>query len=337
MDFRTELTPEKLPVLIGPDARIVTLGSCFAEVLGRQLTDNKVEVLNNPFGTLFNPVSVDKLLRAAIQQTEPDPELYVERDGLWFHYDFHSSFWGHTREELQRRLAVCLTQTGEALQNADWFVLTLGTAFVYRHQETGKVVANCHKMPGFLFEKYLYAYEHVQSTLTGLVKFLKRTNPNLQILLTVSPVRHTKDSLPMNQVSKSILRAVSHELTVWHEPVHYFPAYEIMMDDLRDYRFYEADLIHPNAVAERYIFEKFADCAFDAELRRFITDWQQLKKALAHRPFHERTDSHRRFLENLLKQLDAFAHRADISQERHEVERRLRSFQTIDPGANQAA
>ncbi|GAB3934668.1 GSCFA domain-containing protein [Larkinella terrae] len=337
MDFRTELSPEKLPALIRPDSRIVTIGSCFAEVLGRQLIDNKVDVLSNPFGTLFNPVSIAKLLQAAVEGTDPDPDLYVERDGLWFHYDFHSSLWDRSRDELHLRLTESLRQTGAALRNADWLVLTLGTVMVYRHLETGKVVANCQKMPGFLFEKYLYTCEHTQVVLTDLVKKLKRSNPKLQILLTVSPVRHTRDSLPLNQVSKSILRTVSHELTAWHEQVHYFPAYELMMDDLRDYRFYEADLIHPNAVAETYIFEKFAESAFDDELRTFLTEWQNLRKALAHRPFHEGTESYRRFLENLLKQLDAVSKKVDVSPEKMEVERRLRTFKTIDPGANQAA
>ena len=337
MDFRTELAPEKLPALIRPDARVVTIGSCFADVLGRQLTDNKVAVRSNPFGTLFNPVSIAKLLLASLQSAGPDPDLYVERDGLWFHYDFHSSFWGRSRDELHARLTDLLTQTGDALRNANWLVLTLGTATVYRHLETGKVVANCQKMPGFLFEKYLYAYEHVQQTLTDLVKKLKRVNPGLQILLTVSPVRHTKDTLPLNQASKSILRAVSHELTVWNDQVHYFPAYEIMMDDLRDYRFYEADLIHPNAVAETYIFEKFAECAFDDELRSFMTEWQSLRKSMAHRPFHEGTESHRRFLEKLLQQLDAVSKKTDVTREKQEIESRLRAFKTIDPGANQAA
>ncbi|MFC5411619.1 GSCFA domain-containing protein [Larkinella bovis] len=337
MDFRTELTPENLPVLIRSNDRIVTIGSCFADVLGRQLTDNKLDVLTNPFGTVFNPVSVAKLVQLALEAAEPDPDLFVERDGLWFHYDFHSSFWGRSREELHHRLSDQLKQTGQGLKTANWLVLTLGTAVVYRHLETGNVVANCQKMPGFLFEKYLYAYEHVQGTLAGLVKTLKRANPALQILLTVSPVRHTKDSLPLNQASKSMLRTACHELTVWNESVHYFPAYEIMMDDLRDYRFYEADLIHPNAIAETYIFEKFAGSAFDDELRRLITDWQQLRKALAHRPSHEGTESHRRFLENLLKQLEVFSGTIDVTNEKNEVERRLRSFQTIDTSANQAA
>ncbi|RRB00803.1 GSCFA domain-containing protein [Larkinella rosea] len=337
MDFRTELSPEKLPALIRPDARIVTIGSCFAEVLGRQLIDNKVKVLSNPFGTLFNPVSIAKLLLAAVEGSEPDPALYVERDGLWFHYDFHSSLWGRSRDELHQRLTDSLTQTGSAMRKADWLILTLGTAMVYRHLETGKVVANCQKMPGFLFEKYLYTYEHTQAVLTELVKKLKRVNPKVQMLLTVSPVRHTKDSLSLNQVSKAVLRAISHDLTIWHDQVHYFPAYEIMVDDLRDYRFYEADLIHPNAVAETYIFEKFAECAFDAELRTFITEWQQIRKALSHRPFHEGSESHRRFLENLLKQLEAVSAKADVAPEKMDVERRLRAFKTIDPGANQAA
>jgi hypothetical protein len=323
MNFRTELSPEKLPIQIRPTSRIVTVGSCFADVMGRQLADNKVDVLSNPFGTLFNPVSMAKLLLAALNGQAPDPDLYLERDGLWFHYDFHSSLWATSREALEAQLTERLQQTGDALRGADWLILTLGTAMVYRHSELDKVVANCHKMPGFLFEKYLYSYEHVQHALTEAVKKIKRANPALQILLTVSPVRHTKDSLPLNQVSKSVLRAVSHELTIWHDGVHYFPAYELMMDDLRDYRFYEADLIHPNAVAEEYIFQKFAESAFDNELRAFIPEWQTIRKALAHRPFHEGTEQHRRFLESLLKRLEAVSDKVDTTLERADVQRRL--------------
>ncbi|WP_128544648.1 GSCFA domain-containing protein [Larkinella soli] len=342
MHFRTELTPEKLPALIQTDSRIVSVGSCFAEGMGRRLSENKVEVLNNPFGTLFNPISISKLLltvaeAASGRPAEPDPDLFLERDGLWFHYDFHSSLWGRSRQELHERLQERLLDTGQALQKADWLLLTLGTAMVYRHIETGKVVANCHKMPGFLFEKYLYTYEHIQDTMTGLVRKLKRFNPNLRILLTVSPVRHTKDSLPLNQVSKSLLRTVSHELTVWQDHVHYFPAYEIMMDDLRDYRFYDADLIHPNAVAEDYIFQKFAESAFDNELRGFIPEWQNIRRAMAHRPLHEGSVSHRRFLEDLLKRLETVSAKVDVAQERMEIQRQLTALNAADPDASQAA
>jgi hypothetical protein len=169
------------------------------------------------------------------------------------------------------------------------------------------------------------------------MKQLKRANPALKVILTVSPVRHTKDTLPMNQVSKSLLRVATHELALWNTDVHYFPAYEMMVDDLRDYRFYEADLIHPNAVAEAYIFQKFAESAFDDELRTFLTEWQGIRKALAHRPFHERSESHQRFLENLLKKLENVATKIDVSAEKADVQRRLQAFRTVDPGANQAA
>jgi len=337
MQFRTEFNPDKLPVSIQLHSRIVTIGSCFAEVMGRQLADNKLNVLNNPFGTLFNPVSIAKLLSAALDGRGPDADLFVERDGLWFHYDFHSSFWATSREQLEQQLLDQLAQTGEALRQANWLILTLGTSMVYRHLETDKVVANCHKMRGDGFEKYLYTYEHTHHILTEVVHKLKRVNPGLQVLLTVSPVRHTRDSLPLNQVSKSTLRVISHELTVWHDDVYYFPAYELMMDDLRDYRFYEADLIHPNAMAEEYIFQKFADSVFDAELRTFIANWQTIRKALEHRPFHEQSESHRRFLENLLNRLDGVAHQVDVEAERASVQRRLRTYPDSENDANQAA
>lgn len=330
MDFRTELNPEKLPVSLRLTSSIVTIGSCFAETMGRQLSDLKLDVLANPFGTIFNPVSGSKLLLAAIDDREPDSELFVERDGVWFHHDVHSSLWARSRPELERRLRDVLRQTGTALKRADWLFLTLGTAVVYRHLETGKVVANCHKLPAKQFEKYVYTYEHLLDILNPLLRKLRRFNPALQVLLTVSPVRHTKDTLPVNGVSKALLRSVCHELTTWHDGVHYFPAYEIVMDDLRDYRFYEADLIHPNEQAKEYIFEKFVQCAFDAELRTFKTEWEGVRKSLAHRPFHSATESHRQFLEALLKQLDRLSTTVNVGPERAEVLQRLFDLTTVE-------
>jgi len=334
MEFRTELQPDQFPVSLRLTDRVVTIGSCFAEVMGQALADHKIHTLNNPFGTLFNPVSMVKLLLSALNEAEPDPDLFLERDGLWFHYDFHSSFAAPTREGLETQLRQCLTTTGEALRSADWLLLTLGTAVVYRHRQTDKVVSNCHKMPGQLFEKYLYAYEHLHESLTLLMRKLRRINSSLQVVLTVSPVRHTKDTLPVNGASKALLRAVCHELSVWHEPVHYFPAYEILLDDLRDYRFYEADLVHPNTQARQYLFEKFAESAFDAELRAFVAEWQGIRRGLAHRPFHAGTPSHRRFLEKLLGQLDALAGRVDVANERAAVQQQLEIRSGIEARAN---
>src|SRR5919202_1774084 len=170
---------------------------------------------------------------------------------------------------------------------------------VIRHIKTGKVVANCHKMPGLLFEKYLYHTEHLQDDMNRLLKTLHKVNAKLKVIVTVSPVRHTRDTLPLNQVSKSTLRVIAHELTVWNNWVHYFPAYELMVDDLRDYRFSEADLIHPNGQAHDYIFGKFAESAFDTELRGFVNQWAQISKSLQHRPLYGDTSpAHRQFLTN---------------------------------------
>ncbi|GAB3896106.1 GSCFA domain-containing protein [Spirosoma agri] len=323
MQFHTEISPEPLPHRIGLKSRIVTIGSCFAEVMGRRLTDHKLAVLDNPFGTVFNPTSIAKLLTAALYGGAPDETLYVERNGVWFHYDFHSSLWANSRNELHDKLTERLAQTGDAIRQADFLFLTLGSAIVYRHIETGKVVANCHKMPGQLFEKYLYQIDHLRDDLTRSLKTLRRINPQLKILLTVSPVRHIRDTLPLNQVSKSLLRALAHELTVWNDWVSYFPAYELMVDDLRDYRFYEADLIHPNAQAHDYIFAKLAESAFDTDLQDFIKEWAQVRKSLFHRPLYGDSPAHHQFLRKLFAQLQGLSERVDVSAELAEVHRRL--------------
>ena len=211
MQFHTEFSPEPLPHRIGPDSRIVTIGSCFADVMGHRLADCKLPVLNNPFGTIFNPVSIANALTMALNGTMPDENRYVERDSIWFHYDFHSSLYAHSQDELRDKLITRLAQTGDAIRQADFLFLTLGSAVVYRHIETGKVVANCHKMPGSLFEKYLYQLDHLQDEMKRLLKILHKANPKLKVLLTVSPVRHMRDTLPLNGVSKSMLRAITHE------------------------------------------------------------------------------------------------------------------------------
>ena len=331
MQFHTELSPESLPYSIGLKSRIVTIGSCFADVMGRRLADHKLAVLNNPFGTIFNPVSIAKLLTMALRGTAPDEDQYLERDGVWFHYDFHSSLWSTSRDGLRNLLIDRLSKTADAIRASDFLLLTLGTAVVYRHIETGQVVANCHKMPGSLFEKYLYNIDHLRDEMTRLLKTLHKANPSLKVLVTVSPVRHTRDTLPLNQISKSTLRVIAHELTIWKDWVSYFPAYEIMMDDLRDYRFYEADLIHPNNQAHDYIFDKFVQSGFNAELRDFVSVWSQIGKSLAHRPLHgENSPAQQAFLNRLLVKLENLSERVDVSSELTEIRNRLEKCMQVN-------
>jgi lysophospholipase L1-like esterase len=323
MQFRTELTPEPLPYRIKQTDRIMTVGSCFADAMGQHLADHKLTVLNNPFGTVFNPVSIAKLLTMALNGQAPDERLYDQRDGIWFHYDFHSLFWATAQDDLRDTLIAKLIAVNNSIREANHLIITLGTSVVYRHLATDVVVANCHKTPAAQFEKYLYPLDDLRNTLKKLVETLHKVNPDLQILLTVSPVRHIRDGLTLNGVSKAILRTVCHELTANHTQVSYFPSYEIMQDDLRDYRFYEADLIHPNAQAHEYIFGKFADCAFTPELQRFVATWSAIRRELNHRPMHGLTNGYQQFLQNLARKLEALQSQTDVSAELATVRSRL--------------
>lgn len=323
MLFRTELIPDKLPVAMQLADRLVTVGSCFAEVMGQRLADTKLATSVNPLGTLFNPVSMAKLLMLALTNGAPDEALYAQRDGLWFHYDFHSSFWAITRDELANKLLQALVNVSKVAREANWLLLTLGSAIVYRHKESGQVVANCQKMASTLFDKYLCPIGEVRTNLTDLLALLRRYNHGLQIVLTVSPVRHVRDGLTLNGASKSILRTLCAEMPTLDAQTHYFPAYELVLDDLRDYRFYEADLIHPNTQAHDYVFGKFAEAAFSPELRAFVSEWATIRQGLAHQPLHENTAAHRQFLTQLLAKIQALPLSIDTTAEQAEVQRRL--------------
>lgn len=305
------------------DSQILTLGSCFADVVGHQLKAYKVNTEVNPFGTLFNPLSIFKIVSPTYSRA--DERLYVQNSEAWVHYDFHSQFSGNSKDELSESINEKLinTQSYLSAQNSQFLLLTFGTSFIYKLLQPQTYVANCHKMPKNLFEKILLSVKDICKAFAILHQELKEINPNLRIVLTVSPVRHTKDGMAENQVSKSILRAACHYLTTDYQDVEYFPSYEIMMDDLRDYRFYKPDMIHPNEVAEQYIFEKFSETYFDDKLKDFIKIWQPIRKALNHRPFNEKSDIHQQFLRKLLGDLEGVRGLVDVQDEMESVRERL--------------
>lgn len=320
-EFRTTFTIPVVQNKISIDSQLITLGSCFADVVGNQLKNNKIKIEVNPLGTLFNPLSIFKILSPDYQFA--DERLFVEHQKTWFHYDFHSQFFAQSKDVLRDNIDKHLKGLSTQLLHTDFLIITFGTAFIYKLLEYPAYVANCHKMPSKYFEKDLLSVKDVCKSFAILYKQLKEMNPNLRIVLTVSPVRHTKDGIPENQVSKSILRAACHYLTTDYSDVEYFPSYEIMMDDLRDYRFYKADLIHPNEVAEQYIFEKFADTYFDDELKAFVAEWIQIKKRLSHRAFNEQSDAHQKFLSNLLSDLSRISSIVDVLDEIELVKERI--------------
>ncbi|MFN4146848.1 MAG: GSCFA domain-containing protein [Runella sp.] len=322
--FRTELALTESPDKIGLRSSVLTLGSCFAEVVGRQLQAHKISTLVNPFGTIFNPISLVELLENTIEERPFLPEHFLQHQEVWFHYDAHSSLWGHSHEALQQTLETLQQEVRIFLQKTEFLLLTLGTAWVYRHKSTDKLVANCHKTPSSYFDKQLLEVSEITAAFTRLGSLLERYKPSLKILLTVSPVRHTRDTLPLNAVSKATLRLACHQLTQISENVFYFPAYEILLDDLRDYRFYKSDLIHPSELAEQYIFEQFGAVYFDNDLKKFVKEWQKIQQALSHRPLQPNTTAHKHFLEALLKKLHALAQRGiNVQQEIEAVRNRI--------------
>ena len=326
MDFRTTLNLTSSPHSITRSTAILTIGSCFADVIGSRLYHNKLPTLVNPFGTIFNPISISKLLKQALQKQVPQEELYVLQQESWFHYDFHSSIWATSKTQLQNFTQQCLHEVYQWLQQTDVLIITLGTAYVYRHLETGQIVANCHKTPGKFFKKELLGVDTCTNELTELLEQIRVVRPNIRVILTVSPVRHTRDTLPLNAVSKSVLRLTCHCLSEALNYVDYFPAYELLLDDLRDYRFYKADLIHPSEVAETYIFDQFSDVYFSEDLKRFILEWQKIQQALAHRPLQPNTSAHRQFLEKLLVKLTSLSSQIDVQTEITHVKEQLLNF-----------
>lgn len=325
MNFRTELLIPPSPFRIGLHSQLLSIGSCFAEVIGQQLTLNKLAVSVNPFGTLFSPLAICKVLELSLGKQALDERLFVQTpDDVWVHYDFHSSLRATTPEALQEQIKQQLEHTRRWIVGTNVLLLTFGTAHAYRLLTPPSYVANCHKQPKAVFERDLLSVKDICRGFASVYQVLKETNPNLRIVLTVSPVRHTNDGIPQNALSKAILRAACHYVEADFADVAYFPSYELMMDDLRDYRFYKADLIHPNEIAEAYIFEKFAEAYFEPALQTFVKEWRDVRKALQHRPFNPDSATHQQFLRNTLHKLRALHTSVEMSQEIATLERQLK-------------
>jgi hypothetical protein len=302
--FRTELKVDNAPAGINFKSRIITLGSCFSEAIGERLVSNKLQTLVNPFGVMYNPPSIHKALSYSIFNEAVTPHTFLQHNGIHLNYDFHSSFSALNGQELSSRLTDSIGATHYFLKDADWLLITYGTAWVYQRKETGEIVANCHKFPSASFSRSLLTVEEVQSSFATLFHHLKKFNPGIKIILTLSPVRHIKDTLALNSVSKSVLRVACHYISGQYPDVEYFPAYEIMMDDLRDYRFYRSDMLHPTSEAEDYIWDKFVERYFSPDFRDFEKQWASILSALRHKPFHPASETHQQFLRTTLKKLE---------------------------------
>ena len=323
--FRTSFHSKPSSIRMSLSDRILTIGSCFSDAIGSQLVGNKINCSANPFGVIYNPASIHKAVQYSILNKPVPEDTFLQRDDVFLNYDFHSEFASMNLSHLQDQLKAIISDTHSFLQSAHWLIITYGTAWVYERNETNAIVANCHKMPQSMFTKSLMAPEKVVDLFGSMYRELKSINADINILLTVSPVRHIKDTLELNSVSKSVLRVACHTLTKEFRDVYYFPAYEIMMDDLRDYRFYKADMIHPTQVAEQYIWQKFAEQYFDDELQAFLSKWNEIQLALAHKPFHPASLAHQHFVKEMLKKLDELKGVVNVVEEATALRRQLKA------------
>lgn len=307
MDFTTKIPIAKSHLPIDYSSRILLLGSCFSENIGAKLAYYKFQSTSNPFGIIFNPFSIEKIVLRIVNKdffTEKDIFFYNER---WHCYEVHSELSNQNKEAFIQKLNEIITVIHLKILSLTHCIITYGTSWVYRLKSSNEVVANCHKMPQDKFDKEILSVEVVEKSIKNTVNLIRKINPNCHVIFTVSPVRHLKDGFVENQRSKSHLITAINSIYNSQLMAHnYFPSYEIMMDELRDYRFYSEDMLHPNQFAIDYIWERF--CLSNiAEISYNTMDVvATIQKGLAHRPFHPNSESHKHFLYNLhqkMKQL----------------------------------
>lgn len=310
MNFRTELTPNASAWHIGYDSHLLALGSCFAERIGERLRESRFSVLQNPFGVIFHPLPMLELWQRALHAQPLPPESIIFQEEMWRSFLLHSRHAAPTESELHATWAETTAQVRHTLaQKKPVVMLTFGTAVGYEHLETGRIVANNHRLPAAAFRRGLSPLAELTAAYQAFFEDFLPKNPSLRVLLTVSPVRHTRETLPLNGASKATLRLLCHTLAEkYPQQVAYFPAYELLMDDLRDYRFYADDLVHPSPMAEAYIWQKFSQTYFLPDTQELLRQWQEVRKALGHRPLHPEsaaTRLHQQQLQEKLAQLEA--------------------------------
>jgi hypothetical protein len=295
MEFQLPISLDPLPQPVRYGDKILLTGSCFTEHIGDALRDWKFNTLQNPNGILFDAASVASSLISYVQ-----PRVYTADDlfflnELWQSWQHHSVFSGVDQAEVLRRINASQTAAHNFLRHADWLIITLGSAFSYRLTDGGTPVANCHRAPGKVFAKHLMTIEEIQTALDSCLYQLFYFNPGLKVIFTVSPVRHIRDGVVENNRSKARLLESVHHLVGKFDRLYYFPAYELVIDVLRDYRFYDIDMVHPNYSATQFVLEKFTEYGLDAAGRSLMEEVRRLVTARRHRPLHPGTEAHARF------------------------------------------
>lgn len=300
MEFRKKIDVPKSNLSINYQSKLMLIGSCFAENIGQNLSQNKFNVNINPFGILYNPASIAVVLKRMMDGTPFSESELRENNGLFVSFMHHGSYSKPTKEEALELINQSLQTAIEDLRNADTLLITFGTSYIYSLKDSDTVVANCHKFPAAMFDRERISVQSIVDMWSDTIENLRKINPSLKLLFTVSPIRHWKDGAHNNQLSKAALLLSIDELINKYDDIYYFPSYEIVMDELRDYRFYAEDMIHPNNTAIEYIWEIFSETYFDEQTKHIMMEWQQIFRAINHRPFNPETEEHKQFLRQTL-------------------------------------
>jgi GSCFA family len=334
MDFMLNIDLKKLPRLVSYRDKILLTGSCFTEHIGHTLADLKFSVLQNPNGILFDPVSVCKSLVSYISHKQYTLTDLFQWNDVWNSWQHHSRFSNIDPGECLRIINESQHTAHEFLKEADWIIITLGSSFSYRltnlsgaseaspspfmERGQGGEVANCHRAPAQWFSKHLLEIDEIMSVLDDCCARLTRFNHRLNIIFTVSPVRHTRDGVVENNRSKARLIESVHHLVNKFDQLHYFPAYELVVDVLRDYRFYDMDLVHPNYMATEFVLDKFAETCLDDETQQLMQEVKKIVVARKHKAFQPETNAHRQFLKThyeKVKRMQEKYHFLDLDEE----------------------
>jgi len=302
-NYRTIINSEPSQNKISYQTPVLFMGSCFTENIGNKMLDLKFPALVNPFGVMYNPVSVQRGLEILLEQktfNDSDVAFFNEQ---WFSFYHDTEFSDTDKSTCLAKINDSLVKASKKLIEAEFLVITFGTSWIYKFIELGKVVSNCHKIPAKEFERLKLGVEDIFVEWANLINRLNELNKNLKIIFTVSPVRHWKDGAIENQLSKSTLIIAIHQLKEKFKNVDYFPAYEIMMDDLRDYRFYADDMLHPSNMAIDYIWEQFEQTYFDNKTLDICKEVEKIILAKKHRPLNPNTLNHKKFIENQIKSI----------------------------------
>ncbi len=302
--FRTIIKIDKADFTISHKDKIMLIGSCFTENIGDKLKFYNFNVDVNPFGVLYNPESVKNgihILKKGQQFTENDLHFY---NGKWVSFYHHSRFSNASRQKCLDAINYQLEQSSVFFESTRILIITFGTAWVYAQKENGNIVSNCHKIPDKEFNRYRLSPENIVESWKELINDLKNWNKDLQIIFTISPVRHLRDGAHGNQLSKATLLLAVEQLCEEFSHCYYFPSYEIMLDDLRSYRFFGEDMVHPNQTAVNYIWQGFVGAFFNEQTINLSQELEKLNKAKNHRPFDEKSESHKNFMTKNRKKVE---------------------------------